>query len=314
MKNDEYDVYNVELAENLRVEPMGTKPKFWFIESGTDRQWLFKYARRNTGEDWAEKVASEIASLLDLPHAKVELAACQQRRGTITLDFTDRGRKGDLVHGNELLVEIDNAYPQGQHYHASQHRIDNIVRVISQGFIAPSTVAFFPNQKCDPVGLFLGYLLLDALIGNTDRHHENWGLLVKSEGGQTVAELAPTFDHASSLGRELNDQRVKLLLSESRDRNAPTVAKYSNRARSAIYLHNNDKKALSPLDAFTAFRPYASSAADIWLDRLSQTNEDDIQETVKKVPVSILSPERKEFVCRLLRYNRRRLLETEAFS
>ncbi len=63
------------------------------------------------------------------------------------------------------------------------------------------------------------YLVLDALIGNTDRHHENWGFLGQvlvnidevSEAARLVKQggydIAPSFDHASSLGRELPDEK-----------------------------------------------------------------------------------------------------------
>lgn len=43
------------------------------------------------------------------------------------------------------------------------------------------------------------------MIGNVDRHHENWGILRKRVDGEWYGRLAPTFDHASSLGRELVD-------------------------------------------------------------------------------------------------------------
>ncbi len=40
-------------------EQMGTKPKFWFQDE--DQGYcLYKEARPNTGEDWAEKVAAEV--------------------------------------------------------------------------------------------------------------------------------------------------------------------------------------------------------------------------------------------------------------
>jgi hypothetical protein len=39
-----------------------------------------------------------------------------------------------------------------------------------------------------------------------DRHHENWGVVVMTdEYGETSFSLAPTFDHASSLGRNESD-------------------------------------------------------------------------------------------------------------
>ena len=67
--------------------------------------------------------------------------------------------------------------------------------------------------------VFVGYLVLDALIGNTDRHEENWAVIV-SESGRY---LAPTFDHASSLGFLLSDpQRLERM--SSKDRNYPPEA------------------------------------------------------------------------------------------
>jgi hypothetical protein len=52
---------------------MGSKRKFWFRDEH-DRAWLFKYARSGSGEDWAEKIAAELAAALGLPCAYAELA------------------------------------------------------------------------------------------------------------------------------------------------------------------------------------------------------------------------------------------------
>jgi hypothetical protein len=48
--------------------------------------------------------------------------------------------------------------------------------------------------------LMVGYLMLDCLIGNQDRHDENCGLILLS-GKQLRVALAPTYDHAKSTGR-----------------------------------------------------------------------------------------------------------------
>ena len=48
------------------------------------------------------------------------------------------------------------------------------------------------------------YAILDGLIGNTDRHHENWMFFYHPE--RRSYQLAPSYyDHGSSLGRELQD-------------------------------------------------------------------------------------------------------------
>ncbi len=99
---------------------MGTKRKFWLTRS--DGSWfLFKFARVNngiaTGEDWAEKITTELAFKLGIASAKVELARCNGERGVCSESFTQRGRINEhgtatvlndqieLVHGNELLLE-----------------------------------------------------------------------------------------------------------------------------------------------------------------------------------------------------------------
>ena len=70
--NKAYEVIEVHLEDLVGDETLGSKPKFWFSR-GKER-WLFKEARESTGEDWAEKIAAEVASVLMIPAAKVELA------------------------------------------------------------------------------------------------------------------------------------------------------------------------------------------------------------------------------------------------
>jgi hypothetical protein len=52
----------VAIADDVQddLEPLGTKPKFWFRTEAGDG-CLFKEARPDTGEDWAEKIACELA-------------------------------------------------------------------------------------------------------------------------------------------------------------------------------------------------------------------------------------------------------------
>lgn len=92
-------------ASAEREEPLGTKEKFWYRRPDGSR-WLLKFAREATGEDWAERIAADLARRLGLPHAEVELAACGGRRAVVVRDFTALGTKA-LVHGNELLWELD---------------------------------------------------------------------------------------------------------------------------------------------------------------------------------------------------------------
>ena len=49
-------------------------------------------------------------------------------------------------------------------------------------------------------------ITFDALIGNTDRHSENWGFVVdQSVAGEASYSLAPAFDNGTSLGFLVRD-------------------------------------------------------------------------------------------------------------
>ena len=69
-----------------RTEPLGTKQKFWFRDNQS-RRCLFKEGRPNSGDDWSEKVASELCELIGLPHVHYELALWKGRRGVVRRTF-----------------------------------------------------------------------------------------------------------------------------------------------------------------------------------------------------------------------------------
>lgn len=63
----------------------------------------------------------------------------------------------------------------------SQHTIDNVFNAIGDASLN------LPINWTPPEGIsharetFVGYLLLDAWIGNSDRHHENWAFISLQE-------------------------------------------------------------------------------------------------------------------------------------
>jgi hypothetical protein len=176
---------------------MGSKEKFWFRESGELPEWLFKYPQANTGQHWAEKIAAEIAETLDILNAKVELAVFQGVRGCASESFAREGR--ELFHGNQVLAGQVLGYDPSKQFRQSDHTLSNIFKALERVFPSPEGARVAKES-------IARYLMLDAVIGNTDRHHENWGILRKRTPGGWTEIVAPSFDHASSLGRELLDE------------------------------------------------------------------------------------------------------------
>ena len=108
-------------------EQLGTKRKFW-LHIGEQR-YLFKIGRPGTGENWAEKVAAELCTLLGLPHAYYELAVWKHEKGVLSPVFVPRD--GRLIMGNELLGEIHTDYPTHQIRRVRDYTLGRIQALLS---------------------------------------------------------------------------------------------------------------------------------------------------------------------------------------
>lgn len=100
--------------------------------------------------------------------------------------------------GNELLAGDLADYPRYELRRIAAYQIINVVQVLCRLESSPLTGR-------PAVEDFAGYLVLDALVANVDRHHENWAVLVARRGARRCV-LAPTFDHAASLACGLTDE------------------------------------------------------------------------------------------------------------
>ena len=288
--SDPYQILGVWDEWVRDPEDMGSKKKFWYRRpEEEERYWLFKYPQSNTGQHWAEKIAAEIAGLLDIKCAKVELAIFGSERGSVTEAFTYPDR--ELVHGNQMLATIIHDYNPEATFHQSSHTLANIWKVMDRVFVDADAAQQAKIQLAE-------YIVLDALIGNTDRHHENWGILRRRVDGRWEGFVAPSFDHASSLGRELQDTLRDRYLSENR------IANYAEKgAHGAIYWSGNERRGPSPLElmrlavgSYSAlFRPVRA--------KLEKMDEKAMKDIVNRVPDDWMSPLARKFAIALMCYN-----------
>ena len=65
---------------------------------------------------------------------------------------------------------------------------------------------------------FWNMFVIDAFIGNWDRHNGNWGFLYNQETDQM--EIAPIFDCGSALFPQIDDELIKKVLSSKAEINA----------------------------------------------------------------------------------------------
>lgn len=289
------------------IEPMGSKPKFWF--SPTEElqgRWLFKAARPGTGDDWSEKIAAELATLLDLPCAQVELGSYLKNRGSISRKF--HSENTSLTHGNEMLSTIIPNYPRPDESSPKQlkvrlHTVEAVFQALEQFQVGLPPGRGPVAGIVSAADLFTGYLLFDAWIGNTDRHHENWACVRQTDG---VRVLAPSYDHAASMGALLRaEERASRLT--TKDKNFAVEA-YASKALSALHATPESPKPMLTIEAFRRAAERRSLAAVAWLDRLASVPEDKIEGVLSRIPERRMSSSDALFTKRLLEFNRSKLI------
>lgn len=292
----QYPIVVIDPQNQVSPEWMGSKPKKWVLHDGD--HWLFKEAREGTGEDWSEKIAAEVGALLNISVAQVELAEMEGKRGSISKNFVNRDIGEILWHGNEILAGQIRDYDKEKRFGCGEHNLKNI-RVALERLLQPT-----PRDIVDRMWSDLAcYFTLDALITNTDRHHENWGFLWVTERDQNnlitlKLRIAPSFDHASSLGRELRDE------ARTRKMNEDAIVNYINRAHGAVFITGKERRGPSPMELaqFSAHK-YPEIFRDI-IQKIRDIDFENISAIVEKVPDERMSPISRQFAIEMLRENR----------
>lgn len=281
----------------IRDEPGGRdKNKRWIAEDADaprDRHWLWKY-RQATGDgsqaaltDCAEVFTSRIAAAIGLPAAECRFAVLDGELGLISRNVTPRGF--NLNTGTTYLSEVDGYQrrpaigPGGGRMRRDEgYTLDSVERVLEH--------VGGPPGSGDLLGfaVFAGYLTLDALVGNSDRHPGNWAILERQSDGARF--LAPTYDHGSALGAGLTSEN-------RRDRDPVAFAR-----RGRANPFSPQKQGLVEL-ALEALR---RSGSELWVARIAALDEVAIRETLQ-APSGRLSAVASTFMERVVLENQGRL-------
>lgn len=304
----------VDLATWVRGEwePGGDEEKRWFsapTDSEYDGHWLFKprrekqlvlaQARRDRGdspdvlirgEDWAEKISYEMATLITVPAAVTELATTIRRRdgkrvtGSMSREF--RPLHWQRSPGASLLAERDETFDPDS---CLGHSPASIRDVLAEATGPPGRF-----ESWNAFDVFAGYLVLDAWIANTDRHPHNWAVMQAPNGAVC---LAPSFDHGSALGSGDGDSRRARTLSQG-------VERWCERGMASRFDTGTTPLSLVDLAA-QALELASSGARAYWSMQISQVDDVACENVLARIPN--LSDSTRTFISEVLIINRRRL-------
>ena len=248
-------------------------------------------------------MSCRICELLGIPHADYWFAEYKEFFGVITKQFVPQ--YGRLVFGNEMLSKFVPGYEMKKAYKQRQYTLRVVIALLRKLSAFVRIDKSFQRIKSiqDPLDVFIAYIMLDALIANQDRHHENWGIIVLPES----IILAPTFDHASSLGRnELDSTRDDILTTTDERR---SIRNYIKRAESAFYSHIKHNKRMKTIEAFQYVSAMRPKAAAYWRKKLTRITKSILNDIIADYPDRLMSPLSKEFACQIVMHNKNRIIQ-----
>lgn len=159
-------------------------------------------------EFWSEILAYQLAPFFGVRvsvnwPATLKVRGEPPRVGSLAPFLINIEESESLMHGGDLLSRVK---PQFRRKKGEDHSLQLCMFVLT-------SLDFF-DHKGYPHDFFR-QLVFDALVGNSDRHQDNWGFgFVRDENQTNVRRLLPAFDNGTSLGRELQESKLEELVSD----------------------------------------------------------------------------------------------------
>ena len=336
MLDEPYEVVTIPATLDT-AESLGTRMKYWVRIGGGSERWLLKIPRKGTGEHWAEKIVAEIGNLIGVDCAQVELARYTEdvvfgagtgdrlddgqayrnrpdQLGTICKSFgreehDEEKRFLFAFHGVGALQFVVDGYDIERKFGQKDHNLKNIIGGMAEVMAVKSDDPM-PRWR-DAFEKLASYALLDGLVGNTDRHHENWMIAYVDEHEDdhevtldVFTEVLPSFDHASSLGRELDDEKRRRILESD------GIRRYLKRGKGGVYVNSRRKKAPSPLRLARLLCRWKPEFTAGTLNRINELSEPEIRTAIERVPGEFMSDIAKEFAFQVITTSKHELLRS----
>ncbi len=191
--------YNGANGKKIAVEYNGEEYMLKFPPSGQEKPTELSY----TNSCISEHLGSTIFNMIGIEAQKTLL-------GTFTVGGKEKivcACKDFTANGARLydFCSIKNTVIDSEHG-GTGTELEDITETMEK------------QQFVDPVELtehFWNVFVVDALLGNFDRHNGNWGFIVESETGK--AKIAPIYDCGSCLLPQADENVMKAVLSDEEE-------------------------------------------------------------------------------------------------
>lgn len=181
------------------AEGSGRGKKTWLINKETGQIGLFKYPKIHsdgetlTTEYISEHLAYQIGKLINIETAVIDIGYYNNDLGCISYDIINDHENSFIIEGNVFLSNKYPLYDKESFCNQEDNKYYNINQIIESA----------PIADCMPI---YKMLILDFIIGNSDRHHNNYAF-IKNEITDRYT-FCPLYDNGSSLCCRITDDEA----------------------------------------------------------------------------------------------------------
>lgn len=218
--------------KNVHYSTGGTRSKYIALNSENNEEYFFKGSKetpngeiRYPTEFWSEIVSSKIGQFLGFPMLDYNIAydsKHKQEIGCFSKSMIDNSMN-QLIEGKSYLTSFD------EKYNSEKDKKKYTFQFINESLIK----ADFENY----INNIIEIIIFDSIIGNSDRHQENWGIILDYSYIKEV--LNPeNKTHTGFFGYFKNLKRIfkaELLLRVINEEMTDVLAKMINSSFAPIY-------------------------------------------------------------------------------
>ncbi|MFY9477629.1 MAG: HipA domain-containing protein [Aquabacterium sp.] len=205
-----FDVSGWTQDAEFGVFPQGARAKLAYFapdnvqvpEIRKGRRYLFKRSKKSYPDQyWGEVVAYRIGCLIGVT-VPPAFGALNSETGVCAalIEWFYEDGVESFIHAGDFLQRLR---PDFEREVGADHNMADNTKLLSAW-------AKLDLLKDNWSKWWAVALAFDALIGNTDRHQDNWGLILATDVASKTrfARLSPCFDNGTSLGHERFVDRI----------------------------------------------------------------------------------------------------------
>lgn len=278
IKKENVDFKTLEMNLNAK----GTRVKKLVVDKNGMKAF-FKYQGDGylVSESCSEKMCSEIAKVLGYKCAKIELAIdADNKIGILNYIFVDEG-----IEHTDALSYLNTDNSDRIHFYT----VSNIKKTLD-------------DLNKNLFSEFIKIMIFDALVGEQDRHEENWG--IQCIDGKY--EMSPLYDNGDNLLRDFkNPEIAEKYYNGNKDFNA-----YINKSKTLIYKENSNKR-YKHFELIEYLNNNYSYLVQKEIKNLNKLNDSKIEKIVNKIPNNLMTNKHKEYIIEYLKIRRNILLNID---